>query len=73
MGQLTSALIMAALGFIPGYGISFALKKANVLRVPEAVEDLGVDEVEILAKPYPESTTPASQPSDVPNKLAPSV
>ncbi|MAA71699.1 MAG: ammonium transporter, partial [Bermanella sp.] len=46
------------------------LKKLNALRVPESAEDLGIDEVELLAKPYPESNTPASTESDVPNKLA---
>jgi ammonia channel protein AmtB len=69
-GQTIAAIIMAALGFIPGYGISLALKKANILRVPEAAEDLGIDEVEIIAKPYPEANTPASVESEVPNKLA---
>ena len=69
-GQTLSAVIMALLGFVPGYGLSLLLKKLNVLRVPEAAEDIGIDEVEILAKPYPESTTPASVSSEVPNKLA---
>ena len=69
-GQTVAAIIMAALGFIPGYAISLALKKANILRVPEAAEDLGIDEVEIIAKPYPEASTPASVESEVPNKLA---
>ncbi|EAT12674.1 ammonium transporter [Bermanella marisrubri] len=69
-GQLISALVMIALGFLPGYGISYALKKANALRVPESAEEIGIDEVEILAKPYPEANTPASIESDVPNKLA---
>jgi len=69
-GQTLSAVIMAAVGFLPGYAISLVLKKANALRVPEAAEDLGIDEVEILAKPYPEANTPASFESEVPNKLA---
>ncbi|MFC3151381.1 ammonium transporter [Litoribrevibacter euphylliae] len=70
VGQATAAVIMGLLGFIPGYGISFALKKLNMLRVPEACEDIGIDEVEILAKPYPEANVPATADSDVPNKLA---
>lgn len=61
---------MIALGFIPGYGVSLLLKKANILRVPEGVEDLGIDEVELLAKPYPEANVPATVQSEVPNKLA---
>ena len=58
-GQLLSAIIMALVGFIPGYGISLLLKKLNILRVPEHCEDLGIDEVEILGKPYPEAGVPA--------------
>ena len=50
---------MALVGFIPGYGISLLLKKLNILRVPEHCEDLGIDEVEILGKPYPEAGVPA--------------
>ena len=70
LGQTLAAVIMALLGFIPGYGLSLLLKKLNALRVPESAEDLGIDEVELLAKPYPESNTPAVTESDVPNKLA---
>ncbi|MBX2858959.1 MAG: hypothetical protein KTR17_09875 [Cellvibrionaceae bacterium] len=55
MGQTICAVVMAVLGFVPGYGISFALKKLNILRVPAVVEETGIDEVEILAQPYPES------------------
>ena len=60
-GQLVSALIMAVVGFVPGYGISLLLKKLNILRVPEQSEDLGIDEVEILGKPYPEASVPAQK------------
>ena len=70
MGQLTSAGVMIVLGFLPGYGLSLLLKKLNILRVPEKCEELGIDEVEILAKPYPEAGVPAIAASDVPNKLA---
>jgi len=69
-GQLISAVIMVVLGFVPGYGLSFLLKKLNTLRVPERCEELGIDEVEILAKPYPEAGVPATAAADVPNKLA---
>ena len=71
MGQTIGAIVMAAVGFIPGYGISLILKKANALRVPKEAEELGLDEVEIIAKPYPEvNGVPAVTSSDVPNKLA---
>ncbi|SFK23980.1 ammonium transporter [Methylophaga sulfidovorans] len=71
VGQTIGAIVMAAVGFIPGYGISLILKKANALRVPKEAEELGLDEVEIIAKPYPEvNGVPAVTSSDVPNKLA---
>ena len=57
-GQLLAAVIMCLLGFIPGYVISFGMKQFNMLRVPEKVEALGLDLVEIPARPYPE-TVPA--------------
>lgn len=69
MGQTVGAIVMVVLGFVPGYAISYALKKANMLRVPADAEDLGIDEVEILAKPYPEASVPAVVPSLVPNTL----
>ncbi|MDC0612485.1 ammonium transporter [Vibrio sp.] len=69
-GQLISTGVMIVLGFVPGYGISYLLKKFSMLRVPGTVEDKGIDEVELLAKPYPESMVPASYASEVPNKLA---
>lgn len=69
-GQLISAAVMVVLGFLPGYGLSLLLRKLNVLRVPEKCEDIGIDEVEILAKPYPEAGVPASTAGEVPNKLA---
>ncbi|WP_420590047.1 ammonium transporter [Bacterioplanoides sp.] len=70
LGQLISAAIMVALGFIPGYLISLALKKLDMLRVPPEVEAKGLDLVEIPAVPYPETvpaqdvvaqTTPATE------------
>ena len=57
-GQTVCAVIMAVLGFVPGYGASYLLKKLNILRVPEKAEEAGIDEVEILVHPYPE-TVPA--------------
>ena len=53
-GQLIGALVMAALGFIPGYGISLVLKKIDMLRVPAAVEERGLDLTEVPATAYPE-------------------
>ena len=58
-GQLISGIILLLLGFVPGYVVSFVMKKLGVLRVPEAVEKLGLDLCEIEHVAYPESNVPA--------------
>lgn len=47
MGQLTCAVIIMALGFLPGYVISLVMKKLNVLRIPKQAEIIGIDLTEI--------------------------
>jgi ammonia channel protein AmtB len=43
-GQFIGAVIMFwVLGFIPGYVVSWVLKKLNLLRVPREVELAGLD------------------------------
>jgi ammonia channel protein AmtB len=54
LGQLGSIVVFAALGFIPGFVLAWALKKAKLLRSPAEVEILGLDLSEIPAAPYPE-------------------
>jgi Amt family ammonium transporter len=53
-GQLMGAGVMAALGFIPGYGISLVMAKRGFLRVPPKAEIAGLDLVEVPLKAYPE-------------------
>ncbi|MNC46810.1 Ammonium Transporter Family protein [compost metagenome] len=53
-GQLGGAVVLAALGFFPGYLISLAMKKADWLRVPAHAEERGLDLVEVPAQAYPE-------------------
>jgi ammonia channel protein AmtB len=55
IGQLASALVMAALGFIPGFSLSFLMAKAGILRVPPKAEEMGLDVVEVPLEAYPES------------------
>lgn len=63
-GQIIGAIVMAALGFIPGYVVSLVLKSFGFLRVPAEVEEAGLDLTEIPTKAYPESEGhPASIPS----------
>ena len=53
-GQLMGMMTFLPLGFLSGWGASWLLKKANVLRVPPAVEVAGLDVVEYGAVIYPE-------------------
>ncbi len=62
-GQLAGALVMAALGFIPGYAASYALKAMGLLRVPKEAEEAGLDLTEIPSQAYPESGAHPSMPN----------
>jgi ammonium transporter, Amt family len=53
-GQLVGAAVMALLGFIPGYVISLGLKMAGLLRVPDDIEEMGLDRVKVPVRAYPE-------------------
>ncbi|MEO0770217.1 MAG: ammonium transporter, partial [Cyanobacteria bacterium J06649_4] len=55
VGQLVgTAVCTIILGFIPGYGVSFVLKKMNLLRVPESEEIVGLDLADFGLEGYPE-------------------
>jgi Amt family ammonium transporter len=62
LGQIGGTLVIAVLGFVPGYGLSWVLKKANLLRIPAEVELAGLDLSEVPATPYPEGI-PATGPN----------
>lgn len=62
-GQLMSAGVMAALGFIPGFGLSWVMAKVGFLRVPPKAEEMGLDEVEVPLEAYPESVPATSDNS----------
>ncbi len=53
-GQAVCVVAFAALGFIPGYALAWALKKAGILRVPPEAEVMGLDLAEVPSVPYPE-------------------
>ncbi|MEW9671508.1 ammonium transporter [Ammoniphilus sp. 3BR4] len=57
VGQLIGTLVIAALGFIPGYVTSFVLKKLGALRIPTEVEIVGLDLPEFAMEAYPEEHT----------------
>ena len=50
IGQIVGAIIMFwVLGFIPGYALSWVLKRLNMLRIPYEVELAGLDHVSFEA------------------------
>jgi Amt family ammonium transporter len=57
LGQVQSAIVFMALGFLPGYALSYALKMFGLLRCDENVERAGLDIAEVPVKAYPESRT----------------
>jgi len=54
MGQLVGAVVMIAIGFIPGYVVSLILKMLGILRVSDEVQLAGLDQTEVGAHGYPE-------------------
>jgi len=53
-GQLVGLMAFLPLGFLPGFLASWALKKANLLRVPPEVELEGLDMAEFQQDFFPE-------------------
>jgi len=68
LGQLKSAGVMAALGFVPGFVISFLMARMKILRVPLNAEVAGLDVVEVPLPAYPESV-PAAFRDDAPSTV----
>jgi len=64
MGQLVGVVVMGALGFVPGYVISWLLKVTGQLRVPKEAELLGLDAVKVPASAYPEAIHPSVSPAE---------
>ena len=53
-GQLMGILAFLPLAFLPGFAVSWLLKKANLLRVPPEVELEGLDIAEFQQDFFPE-------------------
>jgi Amt family ammonium transporter len=61
-GQFVGAVVMFLLGFVPGYVVSWLVHKAGMLRIPDAVQERGLDAVKVPAQAYPEGmTSPKSE------------
>ena len=53
-GQVVGGLVMAVLGFVAGYVVSFILKALGLLRAPHEAELMGLDKAKVPAVAYPE-------------------
>ncbi len=62
-GQIIGAFVFFLLGFIPGYVVSWILKKMNMLRIPKDVELAGLDVVKVPIGAYPEGITESKKPN----------
>nr|MBX2865644.1 ammonium transporter [Leptolyngbyaceae cyanobacterium MAG.088] len=66
-GQLVGTLVCTViLGFIPGYGVSFVLKKLGMLRVSPEEEIAGLDLADLGLEGYPEYPILPEQNGQVP-------
>ncbi len=63
-GQIVGAVVFGLLGFVPGYAVSWILKKANMLRIPEAAELAGMDTVKVPIQGYPEGIPASATPAE---------
>jgi ammonia channel protein AmtB len=63
-GQLIGAIVMFLLGFVPGFGISYIMKKMNWLRVTAAAEIAGLDLTKVPSSAYPEGITALTAQAD---------
>ena len=71
-GQVGGAIVMGALGFIPGFVASYILKVFGLLRVPDHIQLKGLDVVKVPVEAYPEgfitapvnTTDPVATPAE---------
>ena len=56
-GQLMGTMVIISMSFLAGWGASYALKKANLLRVPPEVELEGLDIAEFQQDFFPQFET----------------
>ena len=52
MGQIVGTITMALTGFVPGYVISYIMKMAGWLRVPDHIQEAGIDKSELGLQAY---------------------
>ena len=52
VGQIVGIVTFVLLGFVPGYGLSFIMKQAGWLRVPDHIQKAGIDKAELGLQAY---------------------
>lgn len=62
-GQIVGAVVFFLLGFVPGYVVSWILKKLNWLRIPNNIEKVGLDLVKVPVGAYPEGIPASAKPN----------
>ncbi len=63
-GQFVGAIIMALIGFVPGYLIAWIFKAMGILRVSEAAELAGLDPTKVPSSAYPEGIPVSPAPAE---------
>lgn len=63
-GQVIGALVMAGLGFGSGFVASYILKSLGLLRVPDAVQMIGLDKTKVPIEAYPEASGLTHAPAE---------
>ncbi|MEO0327317.1 MAG: ammonium transporter [Pseudomonadota bacterium] len=63
-GQFVGMIVMALVGFVPGYVISLLFNLVGLLRVSEAAEIAGLDPTKVPASAYPEGISPSASPAE---------
>lgn len=64
IGQLVGAITFFLLGFVPGYVVSWILKKLRLLRVGEEAEIAGLDVAKVPVAAYPEGIGASAHPAE---------
>jgi len=64
MGQIGGAVVFFLVGFVPGYVVSWVLKKLGMLRVSKEAEIAGLDPTKVPMQAYPDGIPPSATPAE---------
>ncbi|MEM8647823.1 MAG: ammonium transporter, partial [Pseudomonadota bacterium] len=63
-GQFVGMIVMALIGFVPGYLFAWMFKAMGILRVGEAAEIAGLDPTKVPSSAYPEGIPASPTPAE---------